>query len=571
MFAQSAFSQASLASRVLIVYDPSSSDSVAVAAHYQAARGVPAANLCPITMPGGTLTYSLYVSAVKTPVRACLNSVGPQSILYILLAYPQQQDIQAPSGQIYSLDSFLADIWDQYTTQFFEVPPAVHRYYAESQSQGNAFVPFQSLANYRNMARAQLIYSVWRLDGASAAIANAQVDNATAAMAAGGPPISQVLGSPANACVDLTYGTVNTPVGDADSGYATANWDLYRISQMLTTANNFNVITDFLSTNFGTAPSPNCPNTGLYVGWYNYGDYNNAFSWDQGAIGWDLDSGALVSTRSGPWWGTGAIAAGITVTSGPITEPYLEGLARPAVVRNLLEGANVGDAFLRNTRWLKWMITNVGDPLYQPFPGGVAPFNAPLAANSMAVILNQSTFREYVGGTAVAANITVSSPAPTGGLNVTLTQYGSGGLTFPTSATIPAGETSVTVIGSTTRVASESDVQVVASAGSVSSLNTFSVYPLLSGVDFTNSSVQGGGTIQAFLGLNGNAPLGGAQIQLSSDTPAVVALPATITIPAGLAEVTFNIATTAVATSTNVNITSTYAGASNTVTLTITP
>ena len=38
------------------------------------------------------------------------------------------------------------------------------------------------------------------------------------------------------------------------------------------------------------------------------------------------------------------------------------------VVRNLLEGANVGDAFLRNTNWVRWMIVNRGDPLYRPFP-----------------------------------------------------------------------------------------------------------------------------------------------------------------------------------------------------------
>ena len=40
-----------------------------------------------------------------------------------------------------------------------------------------AFVPFQSLANYRATTRAQTIYSVWRLDGATAAIAEAQVDS----------------------------------------------------------------------------------------------------------------------------------------------------------------------------------------------------------------------------------------------------------------------------------------------------------------------------------------------------------------------------------------------------------
>jgi len=565
MTAQAGLAQSSLASRVLVVYDPANNDSTAVAEHYQSARGVPNANMCAVPAPTAS-TYALYVSTVRNPVRSCLNAVGPQNILYMLLAYIAVQDVQFAVAY-YSLDSFLEDIWDQYTTRVFNPTPiSVHRYYAESQSQGNSFVPFQSFANYRASARAQLIYSVWRLDGASPAIAMAQVDNATAAMAAGGPPISQVLGSPANACIDMN----NTVTGVPDSGYSTANWDLYRASQILTEANNLTVITDMLGTQFGTPPSPNCPNTGLYVGWYNYGDYNNAFTWDQGSIGWDLDSGALYNIRSGAWWGTGAIAKGITVTSGAVTEPYLEGIPRPAVVRNLLEGANVGDAFLRNTRWLKWNLTNVGDPLYQPFPGGVPPFNAPVAANSMAIFLNQSTFRQYTGGTPVAANISMAQPAPLGGLTFALSTNAAG-TSFPATATIPAGQTSVLVSGSTLNVSGETDVQLTAKAGSTSVTNTISVYPLLSGVTFANNPATGGKPLAASINLFNNAPLGGVVIRLSSDTPGVAAVPATVTIGQGFIQANFNIITSPVAANTTVKITSSYAGASNTVSLTITP
>lgn len=563
----SAFSQSSLASRVLIVYNPNDANSASVASHYQAARGVPSTNLCAVAAPSNTyMLYADYVSLIRTPVRTCLTAVGPQNILYIVLAYLRVNAIQANVTQGYALDSYLADIWDQYATQFFTVPTAAHRYYAESQSQGNAFIPFQSLAAYRLTARSQLVYSVWRLDAATPAIAMAQVDNAIAATAAGGPPISSVLGSLANACVDMTA----SPPGSADSGYNTANWDLYRAAGFLTAAKNFNVIVDSLSTSFGVSPSPNCPNTGLYTGWYNYGTYNDAFSWDVGSIGWDLDSGALADPRSGPWWGTNAIAKGVTVTSGPVTEPYLEGLARPAVVRNLLEGANVGDAFLRNTRWLKWMILNVGDPLYQPFPGGVAPFNASLPANSLAVSLNQSTFRNYTGGAPLAVSVSLATPAPSGGLTMTLTTNNAG-VSFPSSVTVAAGQTSATVSGTTSAVTAESDVQLTATAGAVSATNTISVYPLLSGAGFASNPAKSGGVLQAALVLNGNAPIGGAVVQLSSDTPGVVSVPASVSIPAGLAQVGFTISTTAVSANTTVNITSTYAGATNTAALTLTP
>ncbi len=507
---QAAFSQSSLASRVLVVYSPTDPNSAAIASHYQSVRGIPSANLCAISAPtNANISYSDYVSLIRNPVRACLSTVGSQNILYIVLAYLRPLDVQVNATQGYAVDSYLSDIWDQYSTQFFTIPPTVHRYYAESQSQGNSFIPFQSLAAYRNTARSQLIYSVWRFDGATPAIAEAQIDNAMAATKAGGPPISSVAGSLANACIDMT----SAPQGSTDNGYATANWDLFMQAGFVSLAKNSNVVVDSLSTSFGVAPSPNCLNTGLYSGWYNYGTYNNAFAWDVGSIGWDLDSGALADTRSGPWWGANAIAQGITVTSGPTFEPYLEGLPRPAVLRNLLEGANVGDAFLRNTRWLKWMIVNVGDPLYQPYPGGVAPFNAALTANSLSVFLNQNTFRDYVGGVPVAVTVSLATPAPTGGLTMALTSNNSG-LTFPASVTIPAGQTSATIAATTTSVTAESDVQLTAAAGSTTATNSISIYPLLSGASFTSNPAKGGAALPAALTLNGNAPLSGAVVQL---------------------------------------------------------
>ena len=63
---------------------------------------------------------------------------------------------------------------------------------------------------------------------------------------------------------------------------------------------------------------------------------------------------------------------GITVTAGAITEPHLLGMPHPdGIFRDLLAGSNVGDAFLRNTLWLNWMILQIGDPLYRPLASKV--------------------------------------------------------------------------------------------------------------------------------------------------------------------------------------------------------
>ncbi|MGA8028874.1 MAG: TIGR03790 family protein [Bryobacteraceae bacterium] len=559
------FAQSSLASRVLVVYASNDVNSASVATYYQSKRGIPSANMCPLTLPSPSaigLSASDYAESVQTPVQNCLNAAGRQNILYIVLAYTRPFGVDPGSGLgWYALDSYLADIWDQYTTQAFDPAPSyTHPYYVENQSQGDVYTPFESLASYRALGTLPLIYSVWRLDGATPAIATGLVDKALAAEAAGGP-ISQTKSQP-NACIDMLIDPTTFP----DSGYRAADWDLLRASQFLSETSNFDVIADELGSNFGTPPSPDCPNTALYAGWYNYDAYNNAFSWDSGSIGWDLDSDALFDPRSGPTWGTNALINGVTVTSGPITEPYLEGMARPSgVMRNLLEGANVGDAFLRNTRWLKWQILNVGDPLYIPFPSKIPPFNAPVTANSLSLYP-----REVVGGAPVAATVTVSTSAPTGGLKVNLSSN-SASFPVPTSVTIPAGASSASFLATSSAVTESATIAITASTSSMSVGNTMLLDPLLSGVEFSENSVTGGSPVTATVYLNASASLGGAVVALTSSTPGVASVPPSVAIPAGLSATNFSITTYAVSSSTNVNITSTYAGASTVATLAVVP
>lgn len=563
-----ALPQSSLASNTLVVYASNDSNSVSIANYYQAKRGIPAANMCAITLPAPSspsLSTSDYATSVQPSIEQCLNAVSAQNILYIVLAYMRPFILDPGNGFYYALDSYLADIWNQYTTQDFNpVPTRNQPYYVDNQSQGNVYAPFQTLAQYRALGTLPLIYSVWRLDGATPAIAQGLIDNALAAEAAGGP-ISSVNGSLTNACIDMELDPTSFP----DDGYRTADWDLYRAAQFLTLTNNFNVIADEQGTTFGNPPSPNCPNAGLYAGWYNYGTYNNAFTWDPGSIGWDLDSGALVDPRGGVWWGPNALINGITVTTGPDAEPYLEGLVRPGgVMLNLAEGANVGDAFLRNTRWLKWRVMNVGDPLYTPFARSLPPFNVSPSLNSLSF-----TPRELVGGNApVAVTISLAAPAPSSGLTFTLSSNTSA-FALPSSITVSGGSSSVSFLATANSVggSSSTDAIVTATSSSVTVTNTMIVDPLLYGIALASSSVTGGQTVQATLYLNASAPLGGVTVQMSSDTPSAATLPASLTIPAGISAINFTITTYPVSTNTNVTFTSTYGGSSPQVTLTVTP
>ena len=308
----------SLSQRVLVVYNTNFADSLTVANHYMAQRGIPAANLCAITPPSSIeITMTDYVNTVKTPIRTCLTNAGRTNILYIVFSYLAPYRVSVPNPYfVYSLDSFVSDIWDQYTTQLFNpAPTAPHRYYAASQSQGNAFLPFVSLATYRTQPKATLLYSVWRLDAATLALAEGLVDKAMQAESAGGPT--------GQGCFDGRSGDPNL-VGDAS--YGSGDWTIHAAALFMSQA-GIAVTEDTNFAEFGTAPAPlTCPNAAFYSGWYSFDNYNDAFTWNTGAIGFHLDSASAVDPRGGLSWSPNAVIHGITVTSGSVTEPYLEGL-----------------------------------------------------------------------------------------------------------------------------------------------------------------------------------------------------------------------------------------------------
>src|SRR5205807_1239247 len=108
------------------------------------------------------LSQSDYENLVHTPVQNCLNTAGRTNILYIVLAYVRPYQIYIPSvSTYYALDSFLADPWNQYTSQvFYPIPTSPHRYYADIQSHGGVYTPFQDLATYRTQPKSSLIYAV---------------------------------------------------------------------------------------------------------------------------------------------------------------------------------------------------------------------------------------------------------------------------------------------------------------------------------------------------------------------------------------------------------------------------
>jgi uncharacterized protein (TIGR03790 family) len=368
-----------LARRVLVVYNRADSDSKAVAKYYARKRGIPAQNLCSISpIENVRLSWTEYVKSVQKPIQKCLNAVGPKNILYIVFTYNTPYRVEGagkrkpPQGgdlaMSYAIDQYVADIWDQYmTAEAWPQPTLRQPYYDDAWSKLNKYQPFESFADYRERDDAKLIYSVWRLDAPTAQLARSMVDKALEA---------EANGLAGQACFDRRWDLATID----DTGYGAGDWDLHQAAAFARDA-GFAVTEDANPAEFGTPPAPLCPHAAMYSGWYSLNHYNDAFQWQTGAIGFHLDSLSALDPRGGLNWSSNAIKKGITVTSGAIDEPYLSGLLRPGgTFRDLFQGANVGDAFLRNTRYLRWMIVYLGDPLYRPFPGGVGQFKSQPAA-----------------------------------------------------------------------------------------------------------------------------------------------------------------------------------------------
>ena len=539
--------QIPLNKRVLVVYNSSDSASAKVAKYYAAKRNIPAANLCRISPPSSDrVSWSQYVESIKTPVRKCLNAVGPKSILYIVFTYQTPYSVLGSGGPlVYSLDQYVADIWDQYSTQdAYPMPGRFHPYYDNAQSQGNFYQPFLSLADYRLQPSALTIYSVWRLDGATEVLAEGLVDKAMAAESSG---------LSGKACFDRNRGDIaNLP----DTGYGEGDWDLHNAAKFAGMA-GFTVVEDSNSAEFGTPPAPMCPNAALYSGWYSLNHYNDAFTWNTGAIGFHLDSASALNPRSGPNWSANAIIKGITITSGSVSEPYLQGLVRPGgTFRDLLQGANVGDAFLRNTRWLKWMTLNLGDPLYRPFPNGLPPFH-PLPPQASFALSS----RQLLNGGSAFARITLEKPAPSGGTVVSLSSSLPKLVIPPASVIVPSGATTVAFqieIAATPYVTADATAKITASGVGQ---NTLTVSPLLGRLIISPPSIVAGTSATGSIVLRANAKDGGEVVSLRTDRGSLT-VPATVTVPQGKNQATFAISSSVVTSVTTAKITATLNGAS---------
>jgi len=173
-----------------------------------------------------------------------------------------------------------------------------------------------------------------------------------------------------------------------------------------------------------------------------------------------------------------------------------------------------------------------------------------------------------IGGNSSVATLTVTKPAPAGGIVVDLRSVSSN-VTVPATVTIPAGATTATFTVTTVPVKKSESAMIQAYAAGVKvSANITVTATLVTAIALNPTSVVGGFNSTATVTLNGNAPVGGTTVQLYS-TNANASVPVSVTVPAGTKTVTFPVTTVAVAANTTASIAAKYLGTTKSATLTI--
>jgi uncharacterized protein (TIGR03790 family) len=535
---------------VLIVYNAHTPESKQVAEYYAVKRAIPQSHVCKIeTSSSEFISQAEFDSNVKQPIRRCLDRLGKRTILYIVLCYqtPFLLDI---ASQTNALDQFVADIWDEYLPERPASEQDVQPYFGIAQSEGGLYQPYISLSDYRREPNTRTIYSVWRLDAPNAALAKGLVDKALYAEAMGLSGIG---------CFDLNRGDLS---GVPDFSYGAGNWDIHRAAEFTRQA-GFTVIEDDHGEEFGTAPAPlRCDHAALYTGWYSLDHYNDAFSWNPGAIGIHLDSASARNPRSGNNWAANALAHGITVTAGAITEPYLDNLPHPdQAFFYLFNGANVGDALLRSERLLKWKIINIGDPLYRPFPSSPT-----LAHRVKPPVILALAPQIVLGDTTSAAVIAVSKVASQDLRFLVATDVGDL-VTVPPNVIIPAGRDGVKFAINTHGVSNDAmPVRLRVKTNGYEASNTLILISILASVNTSSERLKGGSQAVGTVLLRRPA-LSNMAIRLESSNPGVLKIPAELAITQGQDKATFEIASQPVTTDTSVEVSAAYEGLVRSVTL----
>jgi trimeric autotransporter adhesin len=176
-----------------------------------------------------------------------------------------------------------------------------------------------------------------------------------------------------------------------------------------------------------------------------------------------------------------------------------------------------------------------------------------------------------VNDRSATGKVTLSGPAPSGGIIVSLASSSSL-ISKPASVTVAAGASSASFTATAGTVSSSTPVTLSASYAGVTRSVTVTVAPLqVSSVSISPNNTGGGATVALTVNLNGTALGSSVVVTLSGGDPDVINLPATMTIPVGAKSKKINVTTYAVTSAQSLTIRAGFGGSSRSATLTLNP
>jgi uncharacterized protein (TIGR03790 family) len=157
------------------------------------------------------------------------------------------------------------------------------------------------------------------------------------------------------------------PDGTVNYGYY--DQSLRNLAALFRDTKSYEVVLDNAERRFSQRGE--APNVAVYVGWYRLRWYEDAFTFNRGAIGYHIASAEAVSVRDPKetGWCKNAIEHGIAATIGSTDEPFVDAFPLPnEFFALLLTGRyTLVEAYTMTTRWASWRMVLFGDPLYNPW------------------------------------------------------------------------------------------------------------------------------------------------------------------------------------------------------------
>jgi len=173
---------------------------------------------------------------------------------------------------------------------------------------------------------------------------------------------------------------------------------------------------------------------------------------------------------------------------------------------------------------------------------GTASETATLTVDPAAISALTLNPPAVVGGSSSTGTVTLSGPAPSGGLVVTLSST-SADATVPSSVKVLANQASATFTVNTISYHGNVKATITGRAGGATESAVLTIYaPTLIGLSLNPYFVVGGNSSVGTVTLSGPAPSGGVVVSLRSSST-YATLPVSVTVAAGSSSATFTIST----------------------------